>query len=72
MPNLRVTYVCYPSLYDFVVTVPIRCRLRAPVEKRLFGKGPPVLANFELLTVNTKFGTLMEFNERNSIIQAVP
>ena len=35
-----------------MVTVPLRCRLRAPGPENLFGRGPPVLGNFDLLTPN--------------------
>ena len=35
-----------------MVTVPFRCKLRAPGPESLFGRGPPVLENFDLLTPN--------------------
>ena len=63
------SHVCYPSLYVFVVTGPVRCRLRAPGPEKFIWERSSGFR--KLWAIDTKFGTLMELNERNSMVHAI-
>ena len=60
---------CYPRLYVFVVTVPARCRLRLPGPAKFICERSSGFRKF--WPIDTKFGTLMEFSERNSMVHAI-
>ena len=55
--------------HAFVVTVSVGCRLRAPGPEKFIREGSS--RSRKVVAINTKFGTRMEFNERNSIAYVI-
>ena len=66
MPNLQVTCMLPQAYMSLWLPFLYDAGCARQDRKGLFEKGPPVLGNFELST--TKFGTLIEFDERNSTV----
>ena len=56
-------------MYAFVVTVSVGCRLRAPGPEKFIQEGSS--GSRKVVAIDTKFGTEMEFNERNSIAYVI-
>ena len=55
-----------PAYMFFVVAVRVGCRLRVTRPEKFIREGSSGSRKF--LAIDTKFGTLMEFNERNSMV----
>ena len=57
---------CFASIYVFAVAVRVGCRLRARRPEKFIREGSSGSRKF--LAIDNKFGALMEFNERNSMV----
>ena len=71
MPNLQITcMLSQPICFcGYLYVVPVRCRLRAPEPETFIREGSSGFR--KLWAIDTKFGTLMELNERNSMVHAI-
>ena len=67
--KLAGTHACFPSIYVFVVAVRMGCRLRATRPEKFIREGSSGSGKF--LAIDTKFGTLIKFDKRNSMVHAI-
>ena len=68
MRNLQVTCILSRRVC-FFVSVSVGCSLRAPTPLNFIREGSS--GSGEFLAIDTKFGTLMEFNECISMVHAI-